>query len=163
MRLFGSCNENYPASCGSGSVMITLINSLPELYFVFLMVCVYIGMSHREGIILHLSSYSQSNPIGLKSNRKSIAFEGYRFELLDFFVKGPKSIVFAGDCAYQCRKSNRTAIGSSFMNSNSVHWHDTLWIQSPDHWRKNSAPPITRTFGDQCHCVLKRFTILAKC
>jgi hypothetical protein len=40
--------------------------------------------------------------------------------LLDFFVKGPKSIVFRGDCecAHQFRKSNRKAIGFSFMNSN---------------------------------------------
>jgi hypothetical protein len=40
--------------------------------------------------------------------------------LLDFFVKGSKSIAFRGDCAYQFRKSNRTAIGFSFMNTNSV-------------------------------------------
>jgi hypothetical protein len=38
---------------------------------------------------------------------------------LDFFVKGPKSIVFRGKCEYHFRKSNRTAIGYSFMNSNS--------------------------------------------
>jgi hypothetical protein len=39
--------------------------------------------------------------------------------LLDFFVKGPKSIIFKGDCIYQFRKSNRRDIGFSFMTSNS--------------------------------------------
>jgi hypothetical protein len=29
-------------------------------------------------------------------------------------------MVFRGDCAYQFRKSNRTGIGFSIMNSNSV-------------------------------------------
>jgi hypothetical protein len=67
-----------------------------------------------------LSSYSQSNPIGLKSNRQSIDFEGYRLKLLDFVVKGPKSIVFRSDCTCQFRKSKWTAIGFSFMNSNSA-------------------------------------------
>jgi hypothetical protein len=41
------------------------------------------------------------------------------FKLLDFLVQGPKSIVFRGDCAYQFHESNSTAIGFSFMNSNS--------------------------------------------
>jgi hypothetical protein len=43
---------------------------------------------------LDQSSYSQSNPIGLTSNRYSIDFKGYRFKLLELIVKGPKSIVF---------------------------------------------------------------------
>jgi hypothetical protein len=41
---------------------------------------------------IFLSSYSQSNPIGMNSTRQSIDFKGYG--LLAFFVKGPKSIVF---------------------------------------------------------------------
>jgi hypothetical protein len=82
------------------------------------------------GINQYPSSYSQSNPIGLKSNRYRAGTGNPQISKarglshLDFFKlsKGPNLYgtgCFRGDCAYQFRKSNRTAIGFSFINSNS--------------------------------------------
>jgi hypothetical protein len=45
---------------------------------------------------------------------------------LNFFFKGPKSIGFRGDCAYQFPKSNKTTKGFSFMNSISGDSDDQL-------------------------------------